>query len=150
MKNGKINKIIIYKLDTLTRSIQNLEIIYKMIEQYNCSLESLSEELNTETSTGIFFTKITTILTQLEIERTSERTKFGLASAIIHYDETSPHLHIIGVPIKTKTKNGMTKQVGKSSIFTKESLVKPQNKMRTLCIESFNKEYLSNDKLKIN
>ena len=73
---------------------------------------------------------------------------FKIASAIIHYDETSPHLHIIGVPIKTKTKNGMTKQVGKSSVFTKESLVKLQDKMRTLCIESFNKEYLSNDKLK--
>ncbi len=73
---------------------------------------------------------------------------FKIASAIIHYDETSPHLHIIGVPIKTKTKNGMAKQVGKSSVFTKESLVKLQDKMRTLCIESFNKEYLSNDKLK--
>ncbi len=73
---------------------------------------------------------------------------FKIASAIIHYDETSPHLHIIGVPIKTKTKNGMAKQVGKSRVFTKESLVKLQDKMRTLCIESFNKEYLSNDKLK--
>ena len=73
---------------------------------------------------------------------------FKIASAIIHYDETSPHLHIIGVPIKTKTKNGMSKQVGKSSVFTKESLVKIQDKMRTLCIESFNKEYLTNNKLK--
>ena len=73
---------------------------------------------------------------------------FKIASAIIHYDETSPHLHIIGVPIKTKTKNGMAKQVGKSSVFTKESLLKLQDKMRTLCIESFNKEYLTNNKLK--
>ena len=73
---------------------------------------------------------------------------FKIASAIIHYDETSPHLHIIGVPIKTKTKNGMSKQVGKSSVFTKESLVKLQDKMRTLYIESFNKEYLTNNKLK--
>lgn len=73
---------------------------------------------------------------------------FKIASAIIHYDETSPHLHIIGVPIKTKTKNGMSKQVGKSSVFTKESLVKIQDKMRTLCIESFNKEYITNNKLK--
>ena len=82
MKDGKINKIIVYKLDRLTRSIQDLEIICKMIEQYNCSLESISEELNTETSTGIFFVRMTTILAQLEIERTSERTKFGLAGAI--------------------------------------------------------------------
>lgn len=29
-----------------------------------------------------------------------------VASAIIHYDETIPHLHIVGVPIKEKNKNG--------------------------------------------
>ena len=44
---------------------------------------------------------------------------FKVASAIIHYDETSPHLHIVGVPIKYKNKNGMEKQVGKSDVFTK-------------------------------
>lgn len=32
---------------------------------------------------------------------------FNVASAIIHYDETSPHMHIVGVPIKYKNKNGM-------------------------------------------
>ena len=29
---------------------------------------------------------------------------FKVASAIIHYDETSPHIHIVGVPIKCKNK----------------------------------------------
>lgn len=33
----------------------------------------------------------------------------------------------------------MSKQVGKSDVFTKESLRKLQDKMRILCIESFNK-----------
>ncbi len=31
---------------------------------------------------------------------------FKIASAIIHYDETSSHLHIVGVSIKYKNKNG--------------------------------------------
>ena len=66
---------------------------------------------------------------------------FKIASAIIHYDETSPHMHIVGVPIKTKNKYGPSIQVGKSSVFTKESLRKLQDKMRMLCIDSFNKEY---------
>ena len=66
---------------------------------------------------------------------------FKVASAIIHYDETSPHLHIVGVPIKYKNKNGMEKQVGKSDVFTKETLVRLQDKMRTLCIEEFNQVY---------
>ena len=35
----------------------------------------------------------------------------------------------------------MSKQVGKSDIFTKESLRKLQDKMRILCIEEYNKEY---------
>ena len=66
---------------------------------------------------------------------------FKVASAIIHYDETSPHMHIVGVPIKDKNKYGMSKQVGKSDVFTKESLIKLHDKMRTLCIEEFNQEY---------
>ena len=66
---------------------------------------------------------------------------FKVASAIIHYDETSPHMHIVGVPIKYKNKYGLSKQVGKSDVFTKSSLTKLQDKMRTLCIEAFNKEY---------
>lgn len=66
---------------------------------------------------------------------------FKIASAIIHFDETSPHMHIVGVPIKDKNKNGMEKQVGKSDVFTKESLKSLQDKMRKLCIEEFNKVY---------
>ena len=66
---------------------------------------------------------------------------FKVASAIIHFDETSPHLHIVGVPIKCKNKNGTEKQVGKSDVFTKESLIRLQDKMRTLCIEEFNQVY---------
>ena len=73
---------------------------------------------------------------------------FKVASAIIHYDETSPHMHIVGVPIKEKNKNGMSKQVGKSDVFTKESLIKLQDNMRTLCIEEFNEEYNLNTSLK--
>lgn len=73
---------------------------------------------------------------------------FKIASAIIHYDETSPHLHIVGVPIKYKNKNGMSKQVGKGDVFTRDSLRTIQDKMRTLCIASFNKEYGLNNILK--
>ena len=73
---------------------------------------------------------------------------FKIASGIIHYDETSPHLHIVGVPIKYKSKNGMSKQVGKGDVFTRDSLRTIQDKMRTLCIASFNKEYDLNNILK--
>ena len=82
VKQGKINKIIIFKLDRLTRSIQDLENICKFLDKYNCGLESISEEINTSSANGKFFVRMITILAQLEIERTSERTKVGLVGAI--------------------------------------------------------------------
>lgn len=81
IKAGKINKIIIFKLDRLTRSIQDLENICKFLDKYNCGLESISEEINTSNANGKFFIRMLTILAQLEIERTSERTKIGLVGA---------------------------------------------------------------------
>ena len=66
---------------------------------------------------------------------------FKICSAIIHYDETSPHLHIVGVPIKYNCKIGMSMQVGKTDVFTRNSLKELQDKMRILCIEEYNKEY---------
>lgn len=73
---------------------------------------------------------------------------FKIANATIHYDESSPHLHIVGVPFKEGMKNGMERQVGKSDVFTKVSLVNIQDKMREYCINSFNKIYESDYILK--
>lgn len=66
---------------------------------------------------------------------------FKIASAIIHYEENCPHLHIIGVPIKYKNKYGINKQVGKSDVFTKITLRNLQDQMRVYCIETYNKKY---------
>ena len=66
--------------------------------------------------------------------------EFYVANATIHFDEHSPHFHIIGVPVKENCKTGLSRQVGKTSIFTKESLVIIQDKMRERCIEDFNQE----------
>lgn len=52
------------------------------------------------------------------------------------------------VPIIENCTRGMKKQVGKSQLFTKESLTKIQDKMRNACIKSFNKFYDMNIKLK--
>ena len=73
---------------------------------------------------------------------------FKIANATIHFDETSPHMHIVGVPIIENCTRGMKKQVGKSQLFTKESLTKIQDKMRNACIKSFNKFYSMDIKLK--
>ena len=73
---------------------------------------------------------------------------FYVANVTIHFDEHSPHMHIVGVPIKENCKTGLSRQVGKTSIFTKESLVVIQDKMRERCIEEFNIAYGMDSKLK--
>ena len=74
--------------------------------------------------------------------------EFKVANAVIHYDETSPHMHIIGVPVKVDYKKGMKKQVAKSQIFTKNSLKVIQDEMRKCCIKSYNKFYDKTSELK--
>ena len=73
---------------------------------------------------------------------------FKIANATIHYDETSPHMHIIGVPVIENCKRGMKKQVGKSQLFTKTLLSEIQDKMRNACIKSYNKFYDVDSRLK--
>ena len=57
-------------------------------------------------------------------------------------------MHIVGVPVKENCKTGLSRQVGKTSIFTKESLVVIQDKMRERCINEFNIAYGMDSKLK--
>ena len=73
---------------------------------------------------------------------------FKIANATIHFDETSPHMHIVGVPIIENCTRGMKKQVGKSKLFTKTLLTEIQDKMRNACIKSYNKFYEVETRLK--
>ena len=74
--------------------------------------------------------------------------EFKIANAVIHFDEISPHLHLVGVPIKDDYKKGMRKQPAKSKVFTKETLTKLQDEMRACCIKSYNKVYSEHSLLK--
>ena len=73
---------------------------------------------------------------------------FKIANATIHFDEVSPHMHIVGILVIENCTRGMKKQVGKSKLFTKTSLTEIQDKMRNECIKSYNKFYGLNTKLK--
>jgi len=92
-------------------------------------------------------------MTDVYNEQVQELSKllpdFKITNATIHYDETSPHMHIIGVPVIDDCKRGMKKQVGKSQLFTKTLLSEIQDKMRNACIKSYNKFYDVDSKLKI-
>ena len=48
--------------------------------------------------------------------------EFVVANAVVHMDEDSPHMHVVGVPVATGYKKGLSKQVSKRKVFTKEVL----------------------------
>ena len=83
MKKGKINYIVAYKLDRVTRSVRDLEELIAILEKYNTYLVCDRDDVNTSTANGRFFVRMLTVLSQLEIEIVSERTKFGLNGAIM-------------------------------------------------------------------
>ena len=91
-------------------------------------------------------------MTDVYNEQIQDLTKilptFKIANATIHFDETSPHMHVIGVPVIDNCKRGMKKQVGKSQLFTKTLLSEIQDKMRNACIKSYNKFYDLDSRLK--
>ena len=82
VKKHNVNVIVAYKLDRLTRSVRDLEVLITELEKHGCSLECAMDDINTSTANGRFFVRMLTVLSQLEIERVSERTKFGLIGAI--------------------------------------------------------------------
>jgi hypothetical protein len=47
-----------------------------------------------------------------------------VANAVIHYDEASPHMHVVAVPVAEGFKKGISKQVSKRKVCTKEFLEK--------------------------
>ena len=53
-----------------------------------------------------------------------EAPNLVVANAVIHYDEASPHMHVVAVPVADGFKKGMSKQVSKRKVCTKEFLEK--------------------------
>ena len=65
--------------------------------------------------------------------------EFKVASAVVHYDESSPHMHVVGVPVAEGGVRGMKKQCVKTKVFTTKSLAMLQEQMRLkaiLCMDS--------------
>ena len=81
-KQGKINMIIALKLDRITRSTRDWETLMDYLEKYNINIAFVNDDINTTTANGKMVSRIMMSVSQNEIERTSERTKVGLAGAI--------------------------------------------------------------------
>ena len=82
IKDKKCNTIVVLKLDRLTRSVYDWENILKFLEENDAYLDCANDDINTTNANGKMISRILTSVFQQEIERTSERTKVGLAGAI--------------------------------------------------------------------
>ena len=82
IRDKKCNTIVVLKLDRLTRSVFDWEKIIRFLEENNAYLDCANDDINTTNANGKMTSRILTCVSQNEIERTSERTKVGLAGAI--------------------------------------------------------------------
>ena len=82
IKAKKINTIVALKLDRITRSIYDWENLMTFLYENNAYLDCVNDEINTTSANGKMISRLLMSVSQNEIERTSERTKVGLAGAI--------------------------------------------------------------------
>lgn len=82
IKAKKINTIVALKLDRITRSIYDWENLMTFLDENEAYLDCVNDEINTTSANGKMISRLLMSVSQNEIERTSERTKIGLAGAI--------------------------------------------------------------------
>ena len=77
IEKGKVNNVLVFKIDRLTRSVKNLIELIDLFQKYNCEFNSLTESIDTSSATGRMFLKIIGIFAEFERENIVERTKVG-------------------------------------------------------------------------
>lgn len=78
IKQKKINNVLVYKIDRLTRSTKDLIDLIEFFNHQNCDFNSLCESIDTLSATGRMFIKIIGIFAEFERENIIERVKLGL------------------------------------------------------------------------
>ncbi|MCL2702861.1 MAG: recombinase family protein [Defluviitaleaceae bacterium] len=73
IKAGRVNNILVYKIDRLTRNTRDLIDLAEIFKEHNCSFNSLMESIDTLTASGRMFLKIIGIFAEFERENIIER-----------------------------------------------------------------------------
>lgn len=77
VKLGKINNVLVYKLDRLTRSVKDLIYLIELFDKYKCTFNSQTEKIDTSNAVGRMFVKIIGIFAEFERENLAERVSLG-------------------------------------------------------------------------
>lgn len=78
---GKVDAIVIYKIDRLSRSLMDFARVMELLERHNVALIAITQSLDTKTSMGRLTLNILLSFAQFEREIISERTRDKIAAA---------------------------------------------------------------------
>jgi site-specific DNA recombinase len=78
---GKIDVVVIYKIDRLTRSLADFSKMVEVFERYGVSFVSVTQQFNTTTSMGRLMLNILLSFAQFEREVTGERIRDKIAAS---------------------------------------------------------------------
>jgi len=78
VEKGNISHVIIYKLDRLTRNLENLGYLLRLFDKKEVSLLSVQESLNTSNASGRMIVNLLGMIAQWEREVIAERTRAAL------------------------------------------------------------------------
>jgi site-specific DNA recombinase len=78
IENGDVKNVLVFKIDRLTRSTADLVYLIDLFNQEDCSFNSLTESIDTQTASGRMFLKIIGIFAEFERENIIERVKVGI------------------------------------------------------------------------
>ena len=98
-------------------------------------IRTLNDELWNDKSNEEWKAMTPLLKEQLEVFKVTV-PEFKVALAVLHFDESSPHMQVVGVPVATGYQRGMKKQVAKTKLFimysSTEKSVKRSLKTRSL------------------
>ncbi|HSS63306.1 MAG TPA: recombinase family protein, partial [Gammaproteobacteria bacterium] len=81
IETGKINCVVVYKVDRLSRSLLDFSKIMERFERHGVSFVSVTQQFNTSTSMGRLMLNVLLSFAQFEREIISERTRDKIAAA---------------------------------------------------------------------
>ena len=81
IKRGKVQTVVVYKVDRLSRSIIDFHKMMKMFEEHNCNFVSITQSFDTSTSMGKLTLNMLLSFAQFEREVSSERVRDKIASS---------------------------------------------------------------------
>lgn len=92
IKDGKIDCVLVYRLDRLTRSVFDLYKLLETFEAYDCKFKSATEIYDTTTATGRMFITLVASFAQFERESMGERIQLGMLEKARQGKWTNAHV----------------------------------------------------------